>query len=611
MSYKLVSVSNKQNIEILCSFFIEQGNKILTTGGTYNYLLTKLPEYKDSIIKISDITGFPEILDGRVKTLHPKIFGSLLCKYDNESHLKSLTEHNIPHIDTVVVNLYPFSDAVKKGDHDNIIENIDIGGHSLIRASAKNYKNILTITDPNDYGAIINNTVNNIVPSFMRNYLSRKAFNHISEYDICISNYYDKNLNCVNDNEKRFNRVYKHSFDLKYGCNPNQNLACINTFNKENPFTIINGSFGYINIIDAINSWQLVKELSECLDLPCATSFKHTTPAGVGTSKPLSDKLKEIYDVNEDLTPVATAFIRARNTDPMSSFGDFIAISHTVDSCTAKLIKRFVSDGIVAPDYTDEALEILKSKRNGKYLILKVDKNYVNEESIEIREMFGISLVQTVNNYKMKRDKIGDLVTNTDNFLNIDNDKMSDIEMDLIIANISLKYAQSNNVSLAHDGQLIGLAAGQQNRVDCVRLAGEKSKLWLLRGHPKVLLLNNFFKTEVKRQEKLNAAIRYIQGDFTDIELKDWEKLFTQKIEPLTLQDKTDFLNSFYSSKDNIISLASDGFFPFRDNIDFASKYGVNNIIQPGGSSADDTIIETCNKYSINMFFTGSRLFYH
>ena len=603
--YKLVSVSNKHNIEKLCSFFIGNGDKILTTGGTYNYLLEKLPQHKDSIVKVSDITDYPEILNGRVKTLHPKIFGGLLCKYDNEEHQAEVDTHSIPSINGVVVNLYPFSETVKKyqankdkkqEQHSDIIENIDIGGVSLIRAAAKNYEHILTITDPHDYDYIMENEIN----INTKKIFASKAFNHISKYDTNISDYFNE----ITKTSGNVNRSYDISMSLKYGCNPHQKFGGVFTINNKNPFQVINGKCGYINMMDAIHSWQLVKELSECLNIPSAASFKHTSPAGVGTSKPLSPILKKIYDVeNEDLSPLATAFIRARNSDPMSSFGDFIALSETVDVSTAKLIKRFISDGVVAPDYTEEALEILKSKRGGNYLILKVDKYYENTETIECKEIYGINLVQSVNNYKMDRNNIGNIATNN-------KDLTEDDINNLVIANISLKYAQSNNVSYAYDGQLIGLAAGQQNRVDCVRLAGEKSKLWWLRHHPNVLDLMNSFKEGVKRQEKVNAIIRYIQGDFTEIEYKDWCKLFTKEIVSLTEKEKTEFMKQCYDDK-MYSSMASDAFFPFRDNIDFASKYNVKNIIQPGGSSADDTIIETCNKYNMNMIFTGKRLFYH
>ena len=603
--YKLVSVSDKTNIDVICKFFIEKGEKILSTGGTYNFLREKLPQYCESIIKVSDITEFPEILNGRVKTLHPKIFGGLLCRYDDKDHLNEIDNYNIPKINGVIVNLYPFQETVKKYNdnlHSNdiinqdIIENIDIGGVTLIRAAAKNYQHILTITNPSDYDYVIDNlTDNNLNKTF-----AAKAFNHISIYDNAISNYF----NDISQSSDQINRSHQISLNLKYGCNPYQKHAGIYTHNGNNPFTVLNGKCGYINIIDAIHSWRLVKELSDCLDKPCAASFKHTSPAGVGTSKPLSDILKQIYDVDGmELSPLAIAFIRARNSDPMSSFGDFIALSHTVDKSTASLIKRFISDGVVAPDYTEEAMEILKSKRSGNYLVLKVDKDYNNRDIVECKDVFGITLVQSVNDYIMDKEKIGDIVTNSKDLDDEDREN-------LIIANISLKYAQSNNVSYAYDGQLIGLAAGQQNRVDCVRLAGEKSKLWWLRHHPKVLKLSKYFKDNVKRQERVNATIRYIQGDFTEVEYKDWCSLFTESIDTLSDHDKKEFINSCKDKK-MCSSLASDAFFPFRDNIDFASKYNVKNIIQPGGSSADKTIIETCDKYGINMVFTGKRLFYH
>ena len=638
--YKLVSVSDKTGLETICGHFLKNGDKILSTGGTYKYLLQKLPDYHDSIIEVSTITGFPEILNGRVKTLHPKIFGSLLCKYDNQDHTQQLEKHTIPHIDTVIVNLYPFSKTIDKYQqqidsnqiteeiHNDVIENIDIGGHTLIRASAKNNQHILTIVDPGDYQDIITNELT----LEMRQKYADKAFQHAKEYDIHISGYFNKYTNYASEtngmenNETENNkaqelitRIYQQDFKLKYGCNPHQPKATISTINgNKNPFTVLNGNVGYINMLDAIYSWQLVKELSDTIGKPCSASFKHTAPAGIGTSRPLSQTLKTVYGVEDkELTDVAVSFVRARNTDPMSSFGDFIAISDTVDECTANLIKREVSDGIVAPNYTEEALQILKSKRGGNYLILQVDKSYQNPQEVEVRELFGIAITQSVNHYKMDKNNIGSLVTdNSSNSSNSDNSGNSgnsgnsnlseDAVEDLIIANLSLKYTQSNNVSYSHGGQLIGLTAGQQNRVDCVRLAGERCRMWWLRQHPKVLQLHHLFKPEVKRQDRVNAIVRYIQGDFTEIEFVDWNENFTTSPPVLSEEEKQTFLDSNSQS-----CLASDGFFPFRDNIDMAAKYHVKHIIQPGGSNADDVIIDTCNKYGIKMIFSNNRLFFH
>ena len=617
--YKLVSVSDKTNIEVICSHFIEKGDKILTTGGTYTHLLNRLPEYRDSIVKVSNITDFPEILGGRVKTLHPKIFGGLLCKYDDHDHMKEILQHDIPKINGIIVNLYPFKKTVEKYtsksfDNDaknDIIENIDIGGVTLIRAAAKNFKHILTVTSPDDYMDVINYSNDNKLNRDVKQYYATKAFLNILDYDASISDYFNTIYGTLNNLDLKplmfdpiNHRMHTLSLKLKYGCNPYQKDASLLTLSPEskNPFKILNGSCGYINILDAIYSWQLVKELSECLDCCCAASYKHTSPAGVGTDKPLSSQLRKIYDVEDiELSNLATAFIRARNSDPMSSFGDFIALSHEVDVPTAKLIKRYISDGVIAPSYSKEALNILMSKRGGKYLIIEVDPNYENREDYEVRELFGMSLVQNVNKYTMDKNNIGEIVTHK-------GENLSDEDLrDMIIANVSLKYAQSNNVSYAYDGQLIGLAAGQQNRVDCVRLSGEKSRIWWLRQHPKVVKLYDLFKDTVKRQPKVNAIIRYIQGDFTEIEYNDWKDLFTEIPEELTHEDKLNYLRSLNTT----VSLASDAFFPFRDNIDFASKYNVKNIIQPGGSSADETIIDTCNKYNMNMIFTGKRLFYH
>lgn len=597
--YALISVSDKTHLDTLCEFLLSKKYKIISTGGTYKYILEHFPNRNDDILQIDEITQFPEILNGRVKTLHPMIYGSLLYDRSNENHQNEVLKHQIPDINLVVVNLYPFEKIIKNNSsYQEIIENIDIGGHTLIRACIKNNDNINILTNPNQYDKFI---VSNLDDNKFKQELVLEALNYITNYDNCIESYF---LNFYNNNHK-YLRNYTFDSHLKYGCNPYQDFSGIFSINSEQvPFKIINGNFGYINAIDALNSWQLVKELSQTLGKECAASFKHTSPAGVGTSKDLSPLLRNVYNIKDteysSLSPSAIAFIRARNTDPMSSFGDFIAISHIVDKSCALQIKKEVSDGIIAPDYTPEALEILKNKKNGKYIILQANNLYENTDKLEFREIYGMALCQSVNNYKMDINDLGNIVTNNQQNLDLETRE------NLAISNITLKYSQSNNVAISYDGQLIGLAAGQQNRVDCVRLAGEKAKLWWCRQNPQVLYLNDLFKANIKKQDKINAIIRYIQNDFTTIEKQNWNLYFDKIPEPVCISDR----DVWYQINSQGM-LASDGFFPFRDNIDISSKYNIKHIIQPGGSMADSEIIDVCNQYNINMIFTGSRLFYH
>ncbi len=385
---------------------------------------------------------------------------------------------------------------------------------------------------------------------------------------------------------------------LKYGCNPNQKPSRIFINNGELPIEVLNGKPGYINFLDAFNSWQLVRELKLATDLPAAASFKHVSPAGAAVGVPMSDTLKKIYFVDDlPLSPLATAYARARGADRMSSYGDFIALSDICDKETATLIKREVSDGIIAPGYTDEALEILKSKRKGTYNIVKIDENYV-PEAIEHKDCFGITFEQGRNELKIDNDMLTNIVTEN-------KDLPEEAKRDLIISLITLKYTQSNSVCYAKDGQAIGIGAGQQSRIHCTRLAGNKADNWFLRQHPKVLALP--FKDTIGRPDRDNTIDVYISDDYEDV-LADgaWEYAFTQKPEPLTREEKKEWLKKLSG-----VSVGSDAFFPFGDNIERARRSGVEYIAQPGGSIRDDNVIETCNKYSMTMAFTGIRLFHH
>ena len=388
---------------------------------------------------------------------------------------------------------------------------------------------------------------------------------------------------------------------LKYGCNPNQKPSRIYMKEGELPIEVLSGRPGYINFLDALNGWQLVKELKAATGLPAATSFKHVSPAGAAVGEEMSDTLKKIYfvdDIKEPLTPIATAYARARGADRMSSYGDFIALSDTCDKATALLIKREVSDGVIAPDFTEEALQILKEKRNGSYNVLKIDPNYV-PAPVESKEVFGVTFEQGRNEIDLTSDALFENIpTDNKNF-------PAAAKRDLMIALITLKYTQSNSVCYVKDGQAIGIGAGQQSRIHCTRLAGNKADIWWLRQHPKVMNLP--WVEKIRRADRDNTIDIYISDDYEDV-LADgvWQQFFTEKPEVLTREEKKAWI-----AQNTGVSLGSDAFFPFGDNIERAHKSGVEYVAQAGGSVRDDHVIETCNKYGIAMAFTGIRLFYH
>ena len=388
---------------------------------------------------------------------------------------------------------------------------------------------------------------------------------------------------------------------LKYGCNPNQKPSRIYMEEGELPITVLSGRPGYINFLDALNSWQLVKELKAATGLPAAASFKHVSPAGAAVGLPLSDTLKKIYfvdDVDFELTPLASAYARARGADRMCSYGDFCALSDTCDKETALLIKREVSDGVIAPDYTPEALEILKDKRKGAYNVIKIDPNYV-PTPIEKKQVFGITFEQGRNEVKLDDPALFENIPTKNKTFT------EDAKRDLIISLITLKYTQSNSVCYVKDGQAIGIGAGQQSRIHCTRLAGSKADEWWLRQCPKVMNLP--FKQGIRRADRDNTINIYISDEYEDV-LQDgvWQQFFTECPEPLTREERKEWI-----AKNTGVALGSDAFFPFGDNIERAHKSGVEYIAQAGGSIRDDHVIDTCDKYNIAMAFTGVRLFHH
>ena len=394
---------------------------------------------------------------------------------------------------------------------------------------------------------------------------------------------------------------YMKELALKYGCNPNQKPSRIYMEEGELPITVLSGRPGYINFLDALNSWQLVKELKAATGLPAAASFKHVSPAGAAVGLPLSETLKKIYfvdDVDFELTPLASAYARARGADRMCSYGDFCALSDTCDKETALLIKREVSDGVIAPGYTPEALEILKAKRKGTYNVIKIDPDYV-PAPIERKQVFGITFEQGRNEVKLDDPKLFENIPTKNKTFT------ANAKRDLIISLITLKYTQSNSVCYVADGQAIGIGAGQQSRIHCTRLAGNKADEWWLRQCPKVMNLP--FKKDIRRADRDNTINIYISDEYEDV-LQDgvWQQFFTECPEPLTREERKEWI-----AKNTGVALGSDAFFPFGDNIERAHKSGVEYIAQAGGSIRDDHVIDTCDKYNIAMAFTGVRLFHH
>ena len=556
MKTALISVSNKNGLAKLSEKLLDRGVKIYASGGTYTYIknVLGLSAMEDCLTRIEDLTGFPEILGGRVKTLHPRVYGGILSDR-TERHTKELEKFKIPNINYVIVNLYPFKSV-------NTIENIDIGGVSLIRAAAKNHRNVTVITNPEDYHLIYEYEVG---PEQKKN-LAIKAFKLTSEYDKSISEYFMNGTPQV--------------IPLKYGLNPYQTDASVYQNEHSSPLSVLNGSPGYINILDALLGWQLVKELSEVTELCVAASYKHNSPAGVGTSAfPLSENNRKAYQIQKDteLTPLAQAYVRARNGDPLSSFGDFVALSHEVDECTAKQLKKEVSDGVIAPSYSIEALEILKTKKNGNFVILQIKKNYDPGDTRETRTIFGVELNQIRNTKKIEPQMFSEW------------DYMQ--ELNAVIANVTLKYTQSNSIVCACDGQVVGVGSGQQNRVDCIKIACEKMCVWEQRF--RAFNIKYLEELSGKRQEKVNKVIEKIKNDKSHINNLSKSYPYNSVLAP-------------YSTV-----MASDAFFPHVDNIELANRYEIKYITQPGGSIIDSSVDAKCEEYGIKYIKTSIRLFTH
>jgi len=392
-------------------------------------------------------------------------------------------------------------------------------------------------------------------------------------------------------------REYVFDRELKYGANPHQKPSAVYSIQGTGkPFVVLNGTPGYINSLDALNAWQLVKEMKQATGLPAAASFKHTSPAGAAVAVPLTPKERQAYEVEGEFTPLAVAYLRARNADPMSSFGDFSAVSDEVDEQTANIIKPLVTDGIIAPSYTPKALEILKQKKNGAYIILQADPSYQAPE-LEFREVYGMVLSQKRNDAEINKQWLSEIITKN-------KELTEDAIRDLIVCSIAVKYTQSNSVGYALNGQVIGMGAGQQSRVDCAKLAGRKATTWWLQQHPKVLNLH--FKKGTKRTDRINCKVGYIEGDMTPPEFEDFKTFMAEVPELLTDDERKDWMKTLHG-----VAMSSDAFFPFRDSIDQASRFGVSFIVQPCGSVADESVIAAANDYNMVMIKCPHRLFHH
>ncbi|VEU21701.1 DEKNAAC102582 [Brettanomyces naardenensis] len=583
----ILSVYDKTGLLDLAKGLVEHNVRLLASGGTARLLRESGFPVED----VSSITHAPEMLGGRVKTLHPAVHGGILAR-NIESDEKELEEYHIEKVDYVVCNLYPFQDTVAKINVTvaEAVEQIDIGGVTLLRAAAKNHARVTIVSDPNDYPVFLEDLKKfGEISQGVRNKFALKAFEHTAEYDTAISDFF----------RKRYAEGICQ-LPLRYGVNPHQKPAQAFMNQGRLPFTVLNGAPGYINLLDALNSWPLVKELSASLNLPAAASFKHVSPAGLAVGLPLSDIEKKVYFVDniENLSPLANAYARARGADRMSSFGDFIALSNIVDVPTATIISKEVSDGVIAPGFEPAALELLKKKKKGKYCILQIDPNYT-PASMETRQVYGVSLEQ----------KRNDAIINSSSFKEIVSSNTHLTEqavVDLTVATIALKYTQSNSVCYAKNGMVVGLGAGQQSRIHCTRLAGDKcNNLWL-RQHPKVLAFQ--WAHGVKRPAKANAIDLYVTGQIPtdEPEKSEYESKFAVVPKPLTEEERNEWL-----SKLTDVAVSSDAFFPFPDNIHRAARSGVKFVAAPSGSINDKAVFEAADAH--NMVFVESpiRLFHH
>ncbi|AGO13354.1 AaceriAFR213Cp [[Ashbya] aceris (nom. inval.)] len=583
----ILSVYDKTGLLDLAKGLAENNVRILASGGTARMVR----EAGFPVEDVSSITNAPEMLGGRVKTLHPAVHGGILAR-NLESDEKDLKEQGIEKVDFVVCNLYAFKETVAKVGVtvEEAVEEIDIGGVTLLRAAAKNHSRVTILSDPRDYPQFLSELSKGEIPEDMRNKLALKAFEHTADYDAAIADFFRKKYS-----------EGKSQLTLRYGANPHQKPAqAFAALHEELPFKVLSGSPGYINLLDALNSWPLVKELSASLNLPAAASFKHVSPAGAAVGLPLSDVEKQVYFVAdiENLSPLACAYARARGADRMSSFGDWIALSNIVDVPTAQIISKEVSDGVVAPGYEPEALEILKKKKSGKYCILQIDPNYT-PEPLESRQVFGVTLQQKRNDAIINKSSFKEIVS-------ANKDLPESAVVDLTVATIALKYTQSNSVCYAKNGMVVGLGAGQQSRIHCTRLAGDKADNWWLRQHPRVLAFK--WAKGVKRPERSNAIDLFVtnQVPTEEPEKSEYESKFEELPTPLSEHERKEWL-----SKLTNVALSSDAFFPFPDNVYRAVRSGVKYIAAPSGSVMDKAVFAAADSFELVYVENPIRLFHH
>lgn len=587
----IVSVYDKTGLLDLAKGLNKQNVRILASGGTAKMIRESGFPVED----VSAITKAPEMLAGRVKTLHPAVHAGILAR-NLESDEKDLADQNISKVDFVICNLYPFKDTVAKVNVTvpEAVEEVDIGGVTLLRAAAKNHARVTILSDPNDYPEFLKELEAGEITEASRNTYALKAFGHTADYDTAIADFF----------RKQYAGNGKQHMALRYGANPHQKPAAAFTPNSDLPFKVLSGSPGYINLLDALNAWPLVKELQAALGKPAAASFKHVSPAGAAIGIPLSEDERKVYFVNDipgiESSPLAQAYARARGADRMSSFGDVIALSAKVDVPTASIISKEVSDGVIAPDFEPEALEILRKKKGGKYLVLQIDPDFEPSDQ-ETRTVYGITLQQHRNDAKIDPSIFNNIITPKDSA------PLSEEALrDLTVATIALKYTQSNSVCYAARGQIVGLGAGQQSRIHCTRLAGDKADNWWLRFHPRVLGIK--WKKGTKRPDKSNAIDLLVSGELpkSGSEREAFEAVFEEVPAAFTEAEREEWLGKLTD-----VAVSSDAFFPFIDNVYRASRSGVKYIAAPGGSQNDQAVFDTAEKLGITVVEQKTRLFHH
>ncbi|KAK8202995.1 bifunctional purine biosynthesis protein ADE17 [Phyllosticta capitalensis] len=592
----IISVFNKTGLLDLAKGLVKNNVKVYASGGTAKMIR----EGGFPVEDISALTNAPEMLGGRVKTLHPAVHGGLLAR-EIPSDQQDLADQNIQKIDFCVCNLYPFQETVSKVNVTipEAVEDIDIGGVTLLRAAAKNHSRVTILSDPEDYhDFLIELEQKGDISEQKRQLYALKAFTHTADYDTAISDFF----------RKQYAGDGLQQVTLRYGTNPHQKPAAAFVREGNLPFKVLGGAPGYVNLLDALNAWPLVKELKNALGLPAAASFKHVSPAGAAIGVPLTAEDRKVYMVDDiagiESSALAQAYARARGADRMSSFGDMIAVSDVVDLPTAKIISREVSDGIIAPGYAPEALEILKAKKGGKYLVLQMDPEF-EPATMEQRTVYGISLTQQRNDAKISPATFSNVIvpsSQTSSAL------PESALRDLTVATIALKYTQSNSVCYALNGQVVGLGAGQQSRIHCTRLAGDKADNWWMRYHSRTLGLE--FKKGTKRPDKSNAIDLLCSGSVpaSGPERADFERMFEEGDVPATFTaaERADWLAQLKG-----VAVSSDAFFPFTDNVYRAARSGVKYIAAPSGSQNDKAVFETAEKLGVTFVEQHIRLFHH